>query len=78
MKIHTIKIKNVIGFRIQKHIDDSYIPIDIIKTVSHSTCKMPPRKQLEPEIDTSLSEVKKTETNPLVFKQKLAKFIYSK
>ena len=38
--------------------------------VSHS--KIPPWKLLKPEKDTSLSEFKKTETNPLVFKQKLA------
>ena len=35
--------------------------------VSHS--KIPYWKLLKPEKDTSLSEFKKTETNPLVFKQ---------
>ena len=59
-----------IGFKIQKHIDDSNIHLDIIKPVSHS--KIPPWKLLKPEIDTSLSEFKKTEISPLVFKQKLA------
>ena len=39
---------------------------------------MPPLKLLKPEIDTSLSEFKKTETNPLVFEQKLAEFKDSK
>ena len=43
-----------IGFRIQKHIDDSNISLDIIKPVSHS--KLPPWKLLKSEIDTSLSE----------------------
>ena len=65
-----------IGFRIQKHIDDSNMPLDIIKPLSHS--KISPWKLLKPEIDTSLSEFKKTETNPLVFKQKLAEFKDSK
>ena len=60
MKIYTTKIKKIIksiGFRIQKHIFDSNIPLDIIKPVSHS--KIPPWKLLKPEIDTSLSEFKK-------------------
>ena len=47
-----------IGLRIQKHIDDSNIPLDIIKPVSHS--KIPPWKLLKPKVDTSLSEFKKT------------------
>ena len=38
----------------------------------------PPWKILKPEIDISLSEFKKTETNPLVFKQKVAEFKCSK
>ena len=35
-----------IGFRIQKLIDDSKIPLDIIKPVGHST--IPPWKLLKP------------------------------
>ena len=62
--------------RIQKHIDDSNIPLDIIKLLSHS--KIPHWKLLKPKTDTSLSEFKKTETNPLTFKQKKAKFKDSK
>ena len=65
-----------IGFRIQKHIDDSNISLDIIKLVSNS--KIPPWKLLKHEIDTSLAEFKKPETNPLVFKQILAEFKDSK
>ena len=65
-----------IGFRIQKHINDSNKPFDIVKPVSHS--KIPPWKVLKHEIETFLSEFKKTETNPLVFKQKLAEFKHSK
>ena len=61
--------------RIQKHIDDSNIPLDIIKLLSHS--KIPHWKLLKPKTDTSLSEFKKTETNPLTFK-KLAEFKHSK
>ena len=61
MKIHTTKIRKKciksIGFRIQKHIEHSNIPLDIIKPVSHS--KIPPLKLLKPEIVTSLSEFKK-------------------
>ena len=41
-----------IGFRIQKQIDDSNIPLDIIKPVSHS--KIPPWKLLKSELDISL------------------------
>ena len=73
MKIYmTKKCIESIGFRIQTHIDDSHIPLDIIKPVSHS--KIPPWKLLKPETETSLSELKKTETTPLVFGQKLAEF----
>ena len=56
VKIYTTKIKKIktIGFRIQKHIDDSNIPLDIIKPVSHS--KISPWKLLKHEIDTSLSD----------------------
>ena len=75
MKILTTKIKKSIksiGLRIQKHIDDSNISLDMIKPVSHSN--IPHWKLLKPDIDTSLSEFKKTETYPLVFKQKLAEF----
>ena len=44
----------------------------MVKPVSHS--KIPPRILIKPELDTLLSEFKKTETSPLVFKQKLAEF----
>ena len=77
LDLHRLKkcIKSI-GFRIQKHIADSNVPLDIIKPISHY--KIPPWKLLKAEIDTSLSEFKKTETNPLVFKQKLAEFKDSK
>ena len=65
-----------IGFKIQRHINDTNIPLDIIKPVSHS--KIPPWKLLKPDIDTSLSEFKNTKANPLVFKEKLAEFKDSK
>ena len=48
------KCIKTIDFRIQKHIDDSNIPFDIIKPVSHS--KISPWKLLKHEIDTSLSD----------------------
>ena len=56
--------------------DDSNIPLFVALPVNHS--KIPTFKLLKPEIDTSLSEMKKTETNPLVLKQKLAEFKNSK
>ena len=73
LRIYTtekLKCIKSIGFRIQKHFDDSNLHLDIVKPVSHS--KILPWKLLKPEIDTSnsLSEFKKTEANPLVFKQK--------
>ena len=44
------------------------MPLDIVK---HSTCsEIPPWKLIKPKVDTSLSEYKKSETNPAVFKQK--------
>ena len=61
MKIFNNKNKKCIksiGFRIQKHISDSNIPLDTIKPVSHS--KIPFWKLLKPEIDTSFAECKKT------------------
>ena len=45
------KIIKSIGFRIQKHIDDSNAPLDAVKLVSHS--KILPWKLLNREIDTS-------------------------
>ena len=65
-----------ISFRIQRHINETNIPLDIIKPVSHS--KIPPWKLLKPEIDTSLTEFRKTEANPVVFKEKVAEFKVSK
>ena len=41
-----------IGLRIQKHIDDFSIPLDIVKSVIHT--KIPPWKLLKSELDTSL------------------------
>ena len=57
-----------IGLRVKKHIRDSDLPLNIVK---HSTCsEIPPWKLIKPKVDTSLSEYKKSETNPAVFKQK--------
>ena len=55
--------------RIQKHIEDSNLPLDIIKPVNNSTIQ--PLKLIKPDVDTYLSEFKKNETNPLVFKTKI-------
>ena len=57
-----------IALRIQKQIDNSNTILDIVKPVSHS--KIPPWKLPKPEIDISLSEYKKNETNSLGLKQK--------
>ena len=63
MNIYTTKIKKCIksiGLRTQKHIEDSNLPWDIIKPVTNST--IPTWKLIKPDVDTSLSEVKKNET----------------
>ena len=59
-----------IGFRVQKHVeevqkhvDDSNLPLDIIHLFNHS--KIPPWELIKPDIDISL--------NPLVFKQKIGR-----
>ena len=68
-----------IGFRIQKHIEDLNLHLDIIKPVLNST--IPPWKLIKPDVDTSLSELsefKKNVINPLLFKQKVAEFKHSK
>ena len=49
-----------------------YLLIYIFKLLSQS--KIPPWKLLKHEIDSSLSENTKTETNPLVLKQKFDEF----
>ena len=45
------RIKSI-GLRIQKHIDDFSIPLDIVKSVNHT--KIPPWKLLKSELDISL------------------------
>jgi hypothetical protein len=58
-----------IGLRDQKHLHDSNLNLDIAKPSTLST--IPPWQLLKPQVDTSLSENKKSETNTAVFKQNL-------
>ena len=44
-------------FRIPKHIDDSYTPLDIVRPVCHPKVSL--WKLLKPEKDTSLSDLRK-------------------
>ena len=60
-------LKNVLNqmtLRIQKHIDDSYIPLDIVRQVCHP--KASPWILLKPEKDTSFSDLRKLK-QPLLF-----------
>ena len=50
--------------------EDSNLPIDNIHPFNNS--KIPPWGLIKHEVDISLSEFENKETNPLVFKQKLA------
>ena len=65
-----------IGFRIQKHIGDYNIPLDIITPASQST--IPPWKLIKPSIDTSLSELKKLKQTLFFLKLKFGEFKHSK
>ena len=65
-----------IGLRVKKHLHDSNLNLDIAKPSTLSD--IPPWQLLKPKVDTSLSEYKKSETNPVVFKQKLSELKQSK
>ena len=65
-----------IGLRVKKHLHDSNLNLDIAKPSALSN--IPPWQLLKPEVDTSLSEYKKSNTNPAVFKQKLFELKQSK
>ena len=65
-----------IGLRAKKHIDESNLPLSMIQPSRLS--EIPPWKLLKPKVDTSLSEYKKSETNSVVFKQKLSEINESK
>ena len=65
-----------IGLRVKKHLHDSNLNLDIAKPSTLSD--IPPWQLLKPKEDTSLSEYKKSETNPVVFKQKLSELKQSK
>ena len=51
--IHSITFKRhkCMFFRIQKHIEDSNLPFDIVKPVTNFT--IPPWKLIKPDVDTS-------------------------
>ena len=53
MNIYTTKkyIKSF-GFRIQKHIKDSNLLLDIIKQVTTCNSTVPPWKLIKPDVDT--------------------------
>jgi transposase len=65
-----------VGLRIKKHLKDSNIPLDIVKPSTLS--EIPPWKLIKPKVDISLSEFKKSETNSVVFKEKLSEIKQSK
>ena len=56
-----------VGLRIKKHLQDSNLPLDIVKPSTLS--EIPPWKLRKPKVDISLSELKKSETNSVVFKE---------
>ena len=56
-----------VGLRIKKHVQDSNLPLDIVKPSSLS--EIPPWKLIKPKVDISLSEFKNSETNSIVFKE---------
>lgn len=53
----TKKCIKSIGFSVQKHVEDSYLPLDIIEPFNYS--KIPSWELIKPDVDTSLSEFKK-------------------
>ena len=59
-----------IGLRAKKHLLESNIPLGVVQPSTLS--EIPPWKLLKPNVDTSLSEYKKSETNSVIFKQKLS------
>ena len=65
-----------VGLRIKKHLQDSNLPLDIVKPSTLS--EIPPWKLRKPKVDISLSELKKSETNSVVFKEKLSEIKQSK
>ena len=56
------------GRKIQKHIDDSNRPLDIIKPISHY--KIPPWTLLKPEIDILLYQSLRKLKQTLLFSNK--------
>jgi hypothetical protein len=65
-----------IGLELKNIYSTPTLNLDIAKP--STLLDIPPWQLLKPKVDTSLSEYKKSETNPVVFKQKLSELKQSK